>query len=212
MNNLVAFGCSYTWGQGLEDCPWGSANPSKLAWPTKLAEKLNLKAVNYGTPAASNKEILLRLLTSNITKSDTVVFLWTYSHRYGIFSDDFYENSYRFSKIDSYAIKRYGPGMDKLTGRFEYSSLLKLHTEFDLMADSCLSIQHAVFYLKSLGVTQYHFSVERMNTLSFMKTATPAFIGFNPFQGIDESGDGLHPGPATQQLIADTIYDSINQK
>lgn len=212
MSRLVAFGCSYTWGQGLEDCPWGSDTPSELAWPAKLSERLTLECVNQGRPGRSNKEILLSILNADLTTTDTVIILWTYTHRYGIFTDEFYENSYRFNKIGSHAIKRYGPGMDKLTGRNEYADLLKLHPELDILADSCLSIRHADLYLKSLGITHYHFSVEEIISPDFLKLDAVNYVGFNPYKGIDESGDGLHPGPRTQQLIADIMYDTINQK
>jgi lysophospholipase L1-like esterase len=66
--------------------------------------------------------------------------------------------------------------------------------------------------LKSIGVNHYNFSVEEIAPPDFINLPLINYIGFNPYNGIDESGDGLHPGPRTQQLIADIMYDTINQK
>ena len=64
MNNLFAFGCSLTYGHGMED-NWDSNNnrpfpysPSKKAWPFLLANMLNYNCVNLARCGASNKEIL----------------------------------------------------------------------------------------------------------------------------------------------------------
>ena len=64
MNNLFAFGCSLTYGHGMED-NWDSNNnrpfdcsPSKKAWPFLLANMLNYNCINLAQPGASNKEIL----------------------------------------------------------------------------------------------------------------------------------------------------------
>ena len=38
---LVAFGCSYTHGHTLPDCPYPENPPSISAWPKKLAKLIN---------------------------------------------------------------------------------------------------------------------------------------------------------------------------
>ena len=63
MNRLIAFGCSNTFGQALEDCWDYEKNdvgeyPSKLAWPSVLSKKLDLECHNHALPGASNKLIM----------------------------------------------------------------------------------------------------------------------------------------------------------
>ena len=65
--DLVAFGCSFTYGHGLPDCIGedGVSNgptPSVLAWPNQLKTFCNFKTVdNQGEPGASNKIITKRI-------------------------------------------------------------------------------------------------------------------------------------------------------
>ena len=61
-HNLVAFGCSFTYGHGLKDCVIDQINPgpnpSKYAWPTYLSLRLKCNGFeNKGIPGASNKII-----------------------------------------------------------------------------------------------------------------------------------------------------------
>ena len=62
MARLLAFGCSYTYGEGLEDC-WSPLNktfgplPSKQAWPSILGKDLGREVHNFGICGASNKHI-----------------------------------------------------------------------------------------------------------------------------------------------------------
>jgi len=72
---LYTFGCSFTEGQGLKyqsfDC-----------YTTKLAEKLDLKYLNFGSSGMSNDYIfrkVFELINSNtITKDDIIVIQWTH--------------------------------------------------------------------------------------------------------------------------------------
>jgi hypothetical protein len=51
-DRLIAFGCSNTYGEGLEDC-WipefrkHGPKPSKVAWPQILADKMGRECVNF---------------------------------------------------------------------------------------------------------------------------------------------------------------------
>ena len=59
---LKTFGCSLTYGSELKD--------HKLAWPYVLGEKLNLPVKNYGSPGASNDQIIESALL-NCPKSNS---------------------------------------------------------------------------------------------------------------------------------------------
>ena len=92
MDRLVAFGCSHTFGQGLSDefnnISKGILKPSKFAWPSILALKLNKDCVNLGKKGASNKEICYNILNFNFLDSDVVFILWTYSMRNCVIQDN----------------------------------------------------------------------------------------------------------------------------
>jgi hypothetical protein len=65
INKIVALGCSYTYGHGLDDCidpddilkP--GSNPSNFAWPNQLAKHLGVrKVLNLSHPGSSMKYAL----------------------------------------------------------------------------------------------------------------------------------------------------------
>ena len=58
MSRLITFGCSLTQGQALEE----NVSYSKLAWPYRLAEKMQLDCVNAGQNGASAKKIWFNIL------------------------------------------------------------------------------------------------------------------------------------------------------
>jgi hypothetical protein len=69
---LVAAGCSFTYGLGLED-------PAKQSWPGVLGELLGCEAVNLGTPAAGNSYIANSILDYHAVDPafDLVVIGWS---------------------------------------------------------------------------------------------------------------------------------------
>ena len=81
MPRLVTFGCSLTYGHGLEDCfePPQMPGPkhSNLAWPTIVANKFNLKLENRSQPGLSNRGILHKILEFRYRKNDVIVVMWT---------------------------------------------------------------------------------------------------------------------------------------
>jgi len=79
MRRLIAFGCSYTEGIGLN---------KEETWPDVLANKLNLECINNGTSGASNKQILHNVLNFNFSPNDIVIILWTFHSRHCIISQD----------------------------------------------------------------------------------------------------------------------------
>lgn len=212
MSRLVTFGCSYTWGQGFDDCPWGSSTPSKFAWPAELSEKMNLKLVNYGNPGASNLEILLRVLHSNLKQTDTVIILWTYCHRGLVFTDQYYENSWKYKKINNTTFKRFAPWLDENTNSTEFKEFFKVHNMLDLTNQTWLHIQHANLYLNSLGINSYHYTVEDISPPEFIKIKNASYTNFDFLNPVDYAADNTHPGVESQKKIANYIYDSINQK
>ena len=88
MSKGYVFGCSHTYGHGLEDCydkdtGWPSTVPSKLAWPHLLQVMgLYKEYTNFSQVGDSSDDVLKKLLESDVTKNDICIILWpTYTRR-----------------------------------------------------------------------------------------------------------------------------------
>ena len=85
---LFAYGCSYTYGHGLEDCIIGEFEPghepSKLGYASILGQKLNFsEVINHSRPGTSNKWIThaINVTADHISKNDSVIIQWTFVDR-----------------------------------------------------------------------------------------------------------------------------------
>ncbi len=193
MTRLVAFGCSYTYGSLLQDCPADSATPSKYSWPKLLSNKLNIDLINCSDPGASNLEILYKILNFKFNHDDLIVILWTMFSRGAI--------------IDKSKIERYGAWLPG------YSKWLGAQTEEHLIFMSWVYIHHAELYLKSLNLNNYSYIAEQAPMLKYK----PEFIKlfnlkdvkstFNPM--LDLCSDKLHPGPKTHEAFSNVVYKDI---
>jgi len=92
---IWAFGCSETFGHGLEDCYIKKdgfyapgKEPSKFAYPQLIGDTVGKEVINLSRPGASNKHILqqIKLNQSEINKDDIVIIHWTYIERHAIFT------------------------------------------------------------------------------------------------------------------------------
>ena len=90
--DLITFGCSFTYGHGLQDCiaEDGLCNgprPSVLAWPNQLKVLCNFKTVdNQGEPGASNKIITKNIIEyKKYSRQSFVVIYWANFDRHTIF-------------------------------------------------------------------------------------------------------------------------------
>ena len=143
MSRLIAFGCSHTYGHGLDDC-WNNLTkqpgktPSKFAWPNRLAQVLDRECVNFGSPGASNKEILYNIQNFDFAKDDIVCILWSYITRYCIL----------FTNKINQIVNEYKPN--------EFSEYDYLHQQWTCM-------NYANMFLEKKNVEQYHFTVHNDN-------------------------------------------------
>lgn len=89
-NTLFTFGCSYTQDfndntiKNYEDYFKYRGGSFPPAWPTILAEKLDLNVSNYGIGAAGNDIIFNEICKhiNEIKKGDVVIIGWSFIHRY----------------------------------------------------------------------------------------------------------------------------------
>lgn len=194
MTRLVAFGCSYTYGSHLNDCPPDSLQPSSFSWPALAAEKLGIAVINCSKPGSSNLEILHTILNFNFKKDDVVVVLWSMFSRGTIF--------------DKGKMIRYGIWLP------EYSKWLGAQTENHLIMMSWLYMHHAESYLQNLNLKNYSYIVEQ----SIMIEHKPSFINLTNLKDVksifnkmpDYGNDKLHPGKITHELFSEIVYEDLN--
>lgn len=147
MSKLLAFGCSNTYGHGLEDCIMPNMRnpgliPSKFAWPSVVADQLKITLLNQSQPGASNKEIWNQILTNNFEKNDIVIIMWSAWGRWCILHED-------------KELTQIGPWIKNKLTRSYYKSL---YNDFDNGLDFWLRVNHIYMLLESLGISQYHLT------------------------------------------------------
>lgn len=214
-SKLLAFGCSYTYGEGLEDC-WNlksknSENlpPSIFAWPSILGENLNLEVQNLSIPGASNKLISHIILNTDISENDTVVILWTHKARHDILLDlNYYQrllpsdkrrNTKTFFRDE---FKFYiNPGL----ASYFYT---RFYNDLDFTIESLQKINHINYYLKSKKIKCYHFSIEEFNSEKIKwNDANITTVKFDKQLG--KALDNSHPSAAAQEKLAREILEVI---
>lgn len=199
MGRLVAFGCSFTYGEGLPDCISENCEtnptPSKFAWPNLLAKAFSLECVNNGFPGRSNKNILFDVLRADLNPDDSVVFLWASVSRGVIFSEPNQMHNILPGSDDSFMKRNY----------------YTLHNDYDLAMQSMLDIHHANVFLSTKNIKVYNFFFENILKDSNLQRDLKIPMQFLNFQKLwcDYALDDAHPGIRTQQNIAKAMFECI---
>lgn len=191
-NNIVTFGCSNTYGQGLQDCYVNNGpgpQPSYQAWPAVLAREYNYTLDNMAIPGASNLQILDKILNHNFKPNSFVIIMWATPDRDYIFPD-------------------------QQLGVWQQTDIVKhwlhTHTEYDLIQRSWLYIHHATLYLKQLNIPLYNF-------YSYSKGFPENKPNLNiPIYDVNVSKrdyalDKLHMGPSSHVNTAMAIKKVIDE-
>ena len=191
---IYAYGCSFTYGAYLlpsrnsDDPQHGKI--SDLSWPCRLG------AWNRGIPGASNKQILHRFLTDtveqNISSNDTVIFMWTWDHRYGFLLDR--ENHWE---------QVYPENPDSVQFYVEYSTNIN-----DYQYEFYRSVNHAYLYCKHLGVQQLHTvtcsSITKHNPPQWNQVKWTAGLEMQTIASkYPRALDDSHPGPLAHKEFAE---------
>ena len=192
MKRLITFGCSNTFGQGLDD-------PNTQAWPVVLAGMLSVPVINLGTPGASNLEILTTILNFKFKQDDCVVIGWTYPVRDLIFKKP------SLFKNENLKI---GPWLENEL----YEKWCYVHNDYDIGIRSWLNIHHANTVLRLENVESYNFFLDH----SWLMKYKPKYINvpilninFLKLRDIDKSNDNSHPGPKTHITVAEKLKKLI---
>jgi len=197
-NRLVVFGSSDTYGAHLPDCNPDTQleiKPSVYAWPNILGEKMSMPVNNMATPGASNKEILLSILTSSIVETDLVLVCWTYVNRTYIVKDD---NS-----------------LDKIypnSKNVQAESYYRLYDINNLVHNTMLNISHANLFFLNKKCDIYNFYTDplvHLKTNSILPN--PSLVYLNKFKlTVDRSTDNMHPGLQSHINIANFVHNVLN--
>jgi len=210
MKRLVTFGCSYTYGHGLQDCCTtdGHAGPvhSNLAWPSIIAERLDIELSNQSKPGCSNLEIVNRIKNFKFQKDDICIVHWTFIERWckilDLVTEIGYENIGPWDTGTNKTAKAfYGRIYNDATGIF----LSKMYADF------------TGYYLKDLGIKYISFAPiiyhKIRNTLE-LKYTTPQdyenlchFHDKKLYPSADDALDNAHPGPKTHTVFAEYILE-----
>lgn len=206
---LIAFGCSFTYGHGLEDCfiPPDRAGqfPSAYAWPVLLSRRLFRFCVNKSYPGNSNKAIWWNIVNFEYEPEDIVVVLWSLPTRDCVIEQD---------STHPRSLRSLFPLYDHHTNGKHYRKWLfndNAFSELDFKIESHLSISHADAYLKSKNIKVYHLLHRKENYDPFPKWQTTKFET-REFYGetwSDLGLDGNHPGPKSHKQLADDLYKII---
>jgi hypothetical protein len=206
---LVAFGCSYTYGLGLEDCftpPAASGPvPSKFAWPQLVANELNMDCINISRPGSSNKEILNTLLNFKFESTDVVIVMWAYITRWCILNDDTSVSRIAWPDMQ----KNYDLAM-------QYGKIFTLE---DLQLDFIYRANFAKLFLDNKNLTNYHLSsapieccpkiLPMWNTVSISEIDMTYISQFVPRALDAHVGYIGHPGPEAHQIVATRLVKEM---
>ena len=206
MSRLITFGCSYTYGKGLEDCQdWpllnnsmDSSKPSQLGWAKQLADKLNVELVNKSHPGAGNLEILYEVLQFNFKDDDIVVIMWSH-----------YLRDMLFTRFFKWKFFRRRLGAWKNTGLAK--KWVEQMSERDYSMRTWLYMQHASLFLNSKRIKYIHYPAapHELQEYQFPNIQVDNLY-MDGIEWLDNALDNAHPGIKTNTNTANKIFDILN--
>lgn len=208
MQRLVAFGCSFTYGQGLSDCRIGNnwseiaSTPNKLAWPNVLGSMLDITVINKGVPGASNNEILFHILNFDFNDDDIIVIMWSMVNR------DLYFLHNKKTKKPFRQLGLWSKGESELANTW-----LKNVDNVDNSIKSWHYMHHANLYLKSKNLNYIHYPAFPDELEKFKPDYITLDNYFNSgFKTVDKCINDPHPGINSHIETAKIIYGILNDQ
>lgn len=210
---LITVGCSMTYGFGLPDIaedksgfPNMDLGPSNLAWPSILANKLNLKLVNISLPGASTKWMAQEIVNYPIDPTDIVVFLWTLPGR-TCFKDE--EGKYYHlvqMEQDFLGFDRHIVHDSKL----DSSPYLKMQAKYGSMSDT---IEQSMVWMSATNRVIEQYTAHIFNfvyTEIYNENSKKYKVNLlHDFSSLIENNEKVtfdHPGEKAHTLIAERMY------
>ena len=208
MAKLFAYGCSYTYGHGLQDCIIGKVEPghapSKLGYASILGQKLNFsEVINHSRPGTSNKWIThaINITAEHISKDDAVIIQWSFIDRTTILRKGSHRNLNKYDAL--------GTWMAGQKGTLSSVYYKHLYDHVEHLQVTSWYIKYVDLLLKSYGITKIlHTSPPEENQLSELIPDSITWWEENLSKyRVDTAQDNSHPGPQSQELFANRIVE-----
>lgn len=201
MPRLIAFGCSFTYGQSMPDCFKGkdihipADEPSKFAWPAVLSNMLGVECVNQSKCGASNLEILYRILDFKFKKDDIVVIMWSMPDR-----DLFFRQIWG-------PFRQLGVWMSDRLAKKWITSV----DEYDYIQRAWIYMHHADLYLKTLNIQYIHYPAHVPKIESLLSNIIIDNLHLNGQVVCDYALDGIHSGIESHKQTAIIIFNILHE-
>jgi hypothetical protein len=200
MSRLITFGCSITYGHGLEDCYIEPNNPglvpSQKAWPSLLANMLDLELINCSNPGASNLHILWKLLNFDFNDDDLCIVMWSFFGRLPYSNLKYDSSIVNWNDYSSRVVKQ----------------LPELEEE-SIVVKNYMSIHHGYLYLLSKKI-KHNFIIWPTDGFRYANYFVKIPTMLREINGdhceVDKALDKSHPGPKSHMLIATKLFEKIN--
>ena len=206
--NIVAFGCSNTYGQALGN--EGKNDPSPLAWPGRLAELYNCTVENLGQCGASNKSILHRILDYNYKPDDVVFVCWTNLDRWSVIQKDGIVDIGIWHVDDKF--KYNNKGDINLQHKFSKIFFEVMHDYNDMILDYYRNCMLAHYFLNDKTIKNFHTATAEYDKLSTVwfdhkKYLMPDSHFYKSWNKYPLADDDCHPGPLAHAELAEKLYN-----
>lgn len=206
---LIAFGCSYTQGIGLDGLTYKEHEyyrspqdailyikpASEHAWPHLLADKLNLECINLGRGGSSPKFVYQMIKEFQFQTNDIVIIQWPSVSRRVVWAEESVDSS-----------TPYNPKIHIEFSPYDFIAedyYRKYHTDFDSLWHTGLLIESAHNHLKDITKTVYSVSDEpNLRNNELLPRFFPVIKDIKPF---------LKEQPQFLNLSASEIHLNENQ-
>ena len=153
---VKSFGCSFIYGSELADDPVGRRilPPSKLAWPSLVAQHMNLPYQSYAFPGSGNLRILEQLM-SQASSDDPALFIvgWSWIDRF-----DYVDEPDQYTR---HPWKTLAPGNTTDLSRLYFKNF---HTQ---IRDKLVTLSYIKLAIDTLKQKNHSFIMTYMDDLIF---------------------------------------------
>jgi len=215
IKNILAFGCSFTFGDGIDH---------KDSWPYVLGKKLGVPALNYGRSGGSNKLIaseFFRIIDPKEHQDSLVVIAWTSYIRSSLWDET--EKVWEPVIVQQFTRKeKFKQAVD-----YYYANMFTPYDSFFTMFTIKMSVeaylkQHGIRYV-FLNALHDEWDYQKVvdNILHKMRETGDKERYMDFYSSIYElicndrqqfiCSDNYHPSEAGHELVAGKLADFINK-
>jgi len=195
-SRLITFGCSLTFGHGLEDCynyetREPGPNPSKFAYPNIVKDKLGFKElINLSKCGASNKYIAEQVISFDFLQNDVILIQWSFIERWHWWVD-----------MQDNKQVHLGPWQKGKLAKDFY----KYYWDEETSAiDNALVIDYTHLYLEKLD-NKFYTMIGSNTVKAPVQHAKFLPCVFSEHRGVDLALDKSHPGPKAHKTFAEEL-------